>query len=757
MAEEKMQAPIKEILLDKNTFHGVKMVPTLINFIYGKNGTGKSTIADLIRTNTGISATDISNYEILVYDNNFINNNIKENSTLPGVFSLSEGNIKITEKVAKLSEELDELREKYKEIRDSISKKNTTLLTLKNTLESSCWDSTTDTRNSFAAALSGKRGRKSVFTEKLLTIIEPQKQDLTELQNLYNTAFDKDSTTYPFCQEGNMKPIQELKGMELLKQPILSSGDTPFAKFIQSLGATDWVKKGHDTYSRKAKGHCPYCNQTLPQDFEDQLAACFDEGYQSDINSIKDLKEKYNTETNKLLTTFNNNLETKFPYIDLTSYKEQLELLKKTIQLNEKLLEDKLDKPSSQVQLHDISALVNNLNSLVEDFNKAIKSNNYIIASLKEKQKECQERVWQHLAFQVRKELSEYHSRKEQIDDEILALEKEQSEVKNRGLSLSAKITQLNSQVVNIDSTMESINKELLDSGFQGFHLQKDKKDSTMYDIIRDDGSPARKLSEGERNFIAFLYFYHKVRGREHADSEFKDRIVVIDDPVSSMDSSSLFVVSAIIREMISICYNNGSASKPGAPHYIRQIFVLTHNAFFHKEVSYNQLKYYHCVNFYHLQKSHNVSSITLCVRQNVNGPAPALPQNYSPVQAPYVTLWKEYKEATSPAVLMQAARQILEYYFIQISGYDEQSLTNRIINSKDAFVETNPDGTENRGKRHLVEALLRFLGSEKYYFNDGLDYIEDSADMDEIRNTFKLIFDTMDQAQHYNMMIETA
>lgn len=196
------------------------------------------------------------------------------------------------------------------------------------------------------------------------------------------------------------------------------------------------------------------------------------------------------------------------------------------------------------------------------------------------------------------------------MNAEISKLTKEQNDITQKGLSLKSQIAKLNSQIVNVDSTMETINKELLDSGFQGFRLQKNKRDSTKYEIIRDDGSPAHGLSEGERNFIAFLYFYHKVKGREHADSDFKDRIVVIDDPVSSMDSTSLFIVSAIIREMISICFNNGSASKQDTPRYIKQIFILTHNAFFHKEVSYNRLKYYHCVNSYLIQKTRNVSIV---------------------------------------------------------------------------------------------------------------------------------------------------
>ena len=46
--------------------------------------------------------------------------------------------------------------------------------------------------------------------------------------------------------------------------------------------------------------------------------------------------------------------------------------------------------------------------------------------------------------------------------------------------------------------------------------------------LALEDGTRAKKLSEGERNFIAFLYFYHLVRGSQRSDTV-KDKIVVID------------------------------------------------------------------------------------------------------------------------------------------------------------------------------------------------------------------------------------
>ena len=118
---------------------------------------------------------------------------------------------------------------------------------------------------------------------------------------------------------------------------------------------------------------------------------------------------------------------------------------------------------------------------------------------------------------------------------------------------------ELNKRVVSTAPTIKSINDLLRDSGSQGFTLREKRGQLNVYEVVRQDGTVADKLSEGERNFIAFLYFYHLVRG-SHTDADVsKDKIVVIDDPVSSMDSSVLFIVSTLVREMVEVCHNNAS------------------------------------------------------------------------------------------------------------------------------------------------------------------------------------------------------
>ena len=185
-------------------------------------------------------------------------------------------------------------------------------------------------------------------------------------------------------------------------------------------------------------------------------------------------------------------------------------------------------------------------------------------------------------------------------------------------------------------------------------------------------------------------------------------------------------------------------------------MFVLTHNAFFHKEVSYAKLKYYHCVNFYLVKKAGNVSTIDLCVRKNPFSEKPAIEHNYSPVHNSYAALWKEYKEVTSSTALLRVVRQILEYYFIQISGYEGQKLTERILKHEEVFIRTNTDGTENKDLLQSVDTLLRYVGSDLHGFNDGLDYIDGTTDVETIRDTSHKIFAAIEQEQHYEMMMNS-
>ena len=110
-------------------------------------------------------------------------------------------------------------------------------------------------------------------------------------------------------------------------------------------------------------------------------------------------------------------------------------------------------------------------------------------------------------------------------------------------MNLANEIAELNRRIISTKPAIDAINKILRDSGFQGFSLRKKDSKQNVYEAIRPDGRVAENLSEGERGFIAFLYFYHLVQGGFDGSDVGKDKIVIIDDPVSSMDSGTFLLL----------------------------------------------------------------------------------------------------------------------------------------------------------------------------------------------------------------------
>jgi wobble nucleotide-excising tRNase len=303
---------------------------------------------------------------------------------------------------------------------------------------------------------------------------------------------------------------------------------------------------------------------------------------------------------------------------------------------------------------------------------------------------------------------------------------------------------------------VESINAHLKDSGFEGFRLREKEGVKGTYEVIREDGKVAEKLSEGERNFIAFLYFYHLVRGSQTETDSGKDKIVVIDDPVSSMDSSALFIVSALVREMLGVCSNNvrleGHEYKGK---YIQQIFILTHNAFFHREITYNQVGHYRYVSFFKVNKKNNISTVEKCVIEATK--VSEKDRNFNPVQNSYAALWREYEKLDAPIPLMNVIRRILEYYFLQLCGFDSSFLSSTVLSAiKKQIMDEAAGGVPDYTKYHLAQAMLSYINRSDA-FNDGLHFVDESIDCDQYRSVFYSIFEVMNQGQHFKHMMEEA
>lgn len=129
---------------------------------------------------------------------------------------------------------------------------------------------------------------------------------------------------------------------------------------------------------------------------------------------------------------------------------------------------------------------------------------------------------------------------------------------------VEAEIAELESKVRGQHSAAVALTADL--ASYLGRRELVFESKETGYTISRD-GAPAMHLSEGERTAIAFLYFL-----RTLGDTSFDPArsTVVVDDPVSSLDSNSLYSAFGYMKEHLKD---------------VAQVIVLTHDFTFFKLV----------------------------------------------------------------------------------------------------------------------------------------------------------------------------
>ncbi len=129
---------------------------------------------------------------------------------------------------------------------------------------------------------------------------------------------------------------------------------------------------------------------------------------------------------------------------------------------------------------------------------------------------------------------------------------------------LDAEISQLEREIVEHQQPAEELNEDL--RKYLGHDELCLEIKETGYTITRR-GEPAVALSEGEMTAIALLYFLKSLHDRRF---DLERGVVVLDDPVSSLDANALYLAFGFIRER---------TEKAG------QLIILTHNFAFFRQV----------------------------------------------------------------------------------------------------------------------------------------------------------------------------
>jgi len=765
MAEnEKLTSSIKKIVLTDATFADTPekeriIEPSFVNFFFGKNGSGKTTIGRQIRDDRSLEYDPLmprQNYDVLVYNQDFIEENFRTYDGFKGVFTISKKGVDDSHEIEVKEAQKKEYQRLANEAKEQLDKNQAELAEAYKTFSSDCFRNVKEIRETYKDQLKGFL-KPDPFAQKVLNTSSIIEYDEKKLAELYKSAFDSSLEAYLYFDTfpEHALDIGVVPACPLLEEPIVSRSDTEFSRFVKALNATDWVRAGHEAFPHPQDGLCPYCQQKLPADFEEKIAACFDTQYLNDIEAVKAFRDTYRGYMLNLYHIFSGNLDKKtLPELDLEHYKAQLGVFSEKVKNNITLIDQKIQKPASVVTLEDITPDMLDMNYITMKINEKIDENNRAFAERKNSIERFPQVLWGMIAHRLQGEIESYRSKLQKLEEEHTQLVGKKKLNEELIYTFDKKISELGKTNMTILKAIEDINLLLDESGFEGFHIEKSDRAKNAYRVVRQnkDRTTAVKLSEGERNFIAFLYFYQTVKGSLDDSGIVKDKIVVIDDPISSMDSNVMFLVSALVRELIEICNNNTEYRHIQVKgNYIKQIFILTHNAYFHKVITCNQIDRFKSVNFYMVDKMNNISTVTHCIDYSKESAGDLV--NVNPVKNSYAALWAEYKALDSSLPLMNVMHRILDYYFLDICGYDGIDIRQEIlVKHKDDFIETSENGTEDRTKFQTASALLAYIAAG--IGSDDVHYVRIDQPTEKMKDVFKMIFERLGQGKHYELMM---
>ena len=320
-----------------------------------------------------------------------------------------------------------------------------------------------------------------------------------------------------------------------------------------------WVRNGLDLQTER---ECPFCEQQVPEPRQSDLERHFSAEYEHLVESL-----------DGLATTINNTAESYLPKLAapdnakiyehlsdtyeeakaaLGSYRDQV---KGYLDSLAEAVRRKRDRPFDKVPMDGVPLPPDGMPA--EDLIDIIRRHNN--TCMNHARKVAEAGKWLE-----RRHVAESLDVFRQLSDAAEEASATAGKSEKRVADLDAEVSKLEREVSDHGRSADAFNADL--SAYLGHgDLRLDVRENG-YVIVRK-GNADPQPSEGEKTAIALLYFLTSLR-RDGFD--IGKSIIVLDDPVSSLDASSLFAAYGFIREHTNLA---------------GQLFILTHNFTFFREV----------------------------------------------------------------------------------------------------------------------------------------------------------------------------
>lgn len=705
-----------------------------INFVFGTNGSGKTTISRVIADSPSYPSCRLTwangrVVERLVYNSDFMERNFTSN--MKGIFTLGKESVETIARIeaAKAQQlqnegELRSLQDNLKGA-DGVSGKQGDLTRLRSTFEGTCWDIKGRHDDHFRDVFTHAKVRsaKADFCAKILA--EQQQNtatqcDLEELKVRAKSVFQKGLVRLTLVAPPSFEELLKLESAPILAKKVIGKEDVNVSALIKRLGNSDWVKQGR-SFLDQSDNICPFCQQELLSDLASDLNDYFDESYAADVAALDRLQAAYATYSSNVFRRLEEIATSENEDLSNDSMRANIDRLSQRFQLNSRQLEAKKKEPSAVVVLEPLAEIAKAITLQIEKANAKIVRHNQLVENISFERGKLIAEAWRSILNESKTAIDSYLVEKSNLDKAVVGLGMAIESKKTKLAEISGEITTMERSITSVQPTVNEINGILASFGFTSFRFATSGEHGNIYKIIRSDGSDASKsLSEGERSFITFLYFYHLIRGSVSESGMTADRIVVFDDPVSSLDSDVLFIVSSLIKKVLEDACDG--------KRQVKQVFVLTHNIYFHKEVSFDPKRGDKCrphESFWIVRKKSGTSVVT--------------GYDHNPIKTSYELLWSEVRSADrSNLTLQNTLRRILESYFKLLGNMDRNEIAEYF------------DGQE----KQICGSLFSWVNDGSHSAHDDLYISADNEIVEIYLKVFKRIFEQTGHLSHYNMMM---
>ncbi len=697
-----------------------------VGLFYGNNGAGKSALGQVIHHNgNGIDpypncgltySGGQGGYMHLVYNEEFVERNFRNKDAFPGIFSLGEVDADALRESEELLAEQSQLIGRRDEIEGQKAQRRSLEATSFATAQDATWKAYKDHCDGPLDPFLDRMGKSkpSVF-EKIKSVVLPDGDVIVGLDELHTRMKDVVSNEPAKIQVNlDIGGIVETEQSPLWTDMVIGSSDSKLAPLIKALGNMDWVHAG----AEHAQGeHCPFCQQILPLDFQGELNKLIDTTFRDKVAKIQMLTRDYERRVGEIEKHMEDMFTTE-PFAENNSLLREhwakflLRLTKNLdlMQAKQRSPGEVFVMPDSRPEMAEVFKQIGETNTRIDSFNERI-------SHRATERNRIEVDFWKRMRHEHGGAVNVHQALLTESARVVGDLDAEQATQKARIETIEARLAQIRANSVGTEQAVESINRRLKRHGITGFTIAKKPGDGNLYCLERSGSGQEdyKSLSEGEKTVIAFFYFVELVSGSTEQENHVaQDRkIIVIDDPVSSLSNTFVYDIAWIIaNEIIS------------GEKQVKQILVLTHSLFFHHELAYQigNLKLQGQVEHYRVVKRDNSVVVSMDPKDIVNE---------------YDAAWAVIKDACNghgtPIGVANAMRCIFEQFF---------SFTGQSNKFKNALAALEAkDGT--------FTPIARYVDNHSHRDQRNLTDFGDH-DLNYYLAKFKDVFDATQYAEHY-------